>query len=172
MAHRREAPKSHDDNVADARANLIDKASRAKLAQSVEERKERHHCSVALFGQADAVIGNALHQRGLEKRKNLAIHVVDGGGGKQHGADGPAHVTQPRAGGRALCLLHLQFRHALLLTAGMLSSPVHRSTRALLRRPRLLPAGARQPAWPDTRSRCAAQRRDAPESTGTPACRR
>ena len=40
---------------------------------------------------------------GLEDRDDLAIHVVDGGGGEEHGADGPAHVPDACAGDVGLC---------------------------------------------------------------------
>ena len=40
MAHGGEAPEGHDDHVADARADLIDKAPRAELAERIEEGKE------------------------------------------------------------------------------------------------------------------------------------
>jgi hypothetical protein len=42
------------------------------------------------------MIGNALHQGGLQKPQNLPVHIVDRGGGKEHGADAPAHVAYLR----------------------------------------------------------------------------
>jgi hypothetical protein len=45
------------------------------------------------------MIGNALHESGLEKPQNLAVHVVDCCGREEHGADGPANAAYPRASG-------------------------------------------------------------------------
>src|ERR1035438_537354 len=92
MAHRREAPERHDNHVADAGAHLIDKAAREQLAERIEKRKKCYYSPEALFGQADATLAHAVHQRGLQKPQNLPVHIVDRSGSKEHGANGPTHV--------------------------------------------------------------------------------
>ena len=97
MAHRGEAPHGHDDHVADASADPVDKAAGHEQAQRVGHLKCVDDVAVVEFGHADACL-----ERRLGDADDLAIHVVDGCGREEHGADGPAHVPDPFAD-RRIC---------------------------------------------------------------------
>ena len=54
MAHRGEAPDAHDDDVADAGADLVDNAAGDQQADGIGELEGVHDVAVIDFGQADA----------------------------------------------------------------------------------------------------------------------
>ena len=100
VAHGGEAPEGHDDHVADARAHLVNKAPGGEQADGISDHEGGHDVAVTGLRHADA-----LHQRGLEDGDDLAVHVVDGRGDKEHGADGPSNAAETVAGiGRAVGL--------------------------------------------------------------------
>ena len=146
MAHGREAPDGHDDHVADARADLVNEASRYQQANCIGDHKEGSDVAVSHFCHPDAVFTDRFHKSGLEYGKDRTVHIVDGSGGEKHGADSPAHVPDPCAEGRQVFVLRGQIRfcsHLWLLIICMLFLPARWLGRALLRMLRLLPGGVR-----------------------------
>ena len=89
MAHGGEAPHTHHQYVADARAEFVDETAGEQQADCVGDLKCIDDVAVIYFGQADAVF-----ESWLEERDNLTVHVVDGGCGEEHGADCPAGATE------------------------------------------------------------------------------
>src|ERR1700733_8614713 len=102
VSHGGETPNAHDQDVADPRANLVHQAARDEQADGVGGLEGIHDIAVVEFCQADRVL-----ECGLEQRDDLAVHVVDGGGEEQHGADGPAHISQACTAEAAFFLLRI-----------------------------------------------------------------
>ena len=87
VAHGGKAPDAHDQDVADARADLVDHSAGHEQADGVGSLKGIHDIAVVDLRQADGVL-----ERGLEQRDDLSVHVIDRGREEEHGADGPAHI--------------------------------------------------------------------------------
>jgi hypothetical protein len=92
VSHRRRAPQAHDERIADAGSQAINDPAGDDEAQGIGELEGTDDVAVLLL-----VPANRMLQCGREDGQHLAIHVVDGGCGEEHGADGPANVAGARS---------------------------------------------------------------------------
>ena len=88
MSHGCGAPYEYRQRKSFARAQAVDELADEKQSGAVGELEGEHDVAVADFGPAELQL-----QRGFEQADDLAVHVVDRGREKQHGADEPAAVA-------------------------------------------------------------------------------
>jgi hypothetical protein len=91
VPHCGKAPDTHDEDIADARANLVHQSAGNKQTNRVCSLEGIDDIAVVEFRQANGVL-----ERGLEQRDDLTVHVVNGGREEEHGADGPAYASKRR----------------------------------------------------------------------------
>ena len=84
VGHGGERPGADDDRVADARADFVDEPAGSHEANAIGELKGGNDVAVLALVPADDML-----QRGCKNGENLAVGVIDGGGGEEQGADGP-----------------------------------------------------------------------------------
>jgi len=75
VPHRSGAPEGHDDDVADAGAELIDEASGENESDGISELKCADDVAVLRFRPTDGVL-----ERGREETEDLAIQIINRGG--------------------------------------------------------------------------------------------
>ncbi len=90
MPHRRQAPEADRQRIAEPRAEAVDHRTAAQQTQRIRRLECGDDIAVLDFVPTDLRL-----QERRQHAQYLAIHIVDGGGGQQQGANPPAHPAEP-----------------------------------------------------------------------------
>ena len=103
----RDRPDGEGDCIADPRADQIDDAPEAQIADRVGELEPDDDVGIGRLRPPELVL-----DRRLQDANHLPINIVDRGGGKEQAADYPAITADPAGGGINRCRLRSRHLHS------------------------------------------------------------